>query len=177
MADQSSVVTGRVWKFGSHINTDLIFPNSAFRMAEAEQYKMVFKANRPGWVEQVQPGDLLIAGDDFGYGSGRPVGWLLRLCGIRGVVAESINGLCLRNCVNAGMPAMECKGVLDLFDEGDIGRFDYANGLIDNLTQNTSLKTKPMPPLFLEMVNAGSVLDMLIREGLIEAGPEYAANS
>ncbi len=82
----SLVREGRVWKFGDNINTDLIFPNRAFRMPIAEQYQLVFSANRPGWVDQVQKGDLIVGGEDFGMGSGRPVGRLLGECGIAGVV-------------------------------------------------------------------------------------------
>ena len=58
------VVEGRVWKFGDNINTDLIFPNTAFRLPESEQYKLTFSSNRPGWVDQVRPGDLLVGGEN-----------------------------------------------------------------------------------------------------------------
>ena len=162
---------GRVWKFGDNINTDLIFPNRAFRMPEEEQHKLVFSANRPGWVDQVQEGDLLVGGQNFGMGSGRPVGKLLAACRIRGLVAESINGLCLRNCIAFALPALECPGVTDLFNEGDVGRIDFVSGLVTNLTTGATRRGKGLPPLFLETIGAGGVLPMLIREGYIEATP------
>ena len=65
-------ITGRVWKFGDEINTDLIFPHSAFRASPDEQCRLCMSDNRPGWSEQVQPGDILIAGKNFGTGSSRP---------------------------------------------------------------------------------------------------------
>ena len=68
---------GRVWKFGDDVNTDLIFPNRAFREPLAAQHRFVFSANRPGWIDAVQPGDLIVAGQNFGMGSGRPVGRLV----------------------------------------------------------------------------------------------------
>lgn len=176
MSDNSGVVTGRVWKFGDNINTDLIFPNTAFHLEQAEQYKLVFSANRPGWVDQVRVGDLLIAGSNFGYGSGRPVGKVLAECGIRGVIAESINGLCLRSCVSGGMLAMGCRGILDLFEEGDMGRFNYRTGVIENLTQKTSITAAPMPQLLLDTVRAGGLLQMLIAEGFVERDPTYPGN-
>ena len=64
--------TGRVWKFGDEINTDLIFPHSAFRASPDEQCRLCMSDNRPGWSDQVRPGDILIAGKNFGTGSSRP---------------------------------------------------------------------------------------------------------
>jgi 3-isopropylmalate/(R)-2-methylmalate dehydratase small subunit len=58
--------TARVWKFPDNINTDLILPNRAFYLTPEEQVKFVFSANRPGWVDRVQPGDILIGGRNFG---------------------------------------------------------------------------------------------------------------
>ena len=165
----SQVLEGRVWKFGDNINSDLIYPNTAFRSPEAEQYKLTFSANRPGWVAEVKPGDLIVGGRDFGMGSGRPSGKVLRACGIAGVVAETLNGLCLRNCVVEALPAMQCLGVTDLFEEGDIGRFDFASGLVTNVTRNRSIQGTGMPQLLLDIVAAGGVLPMLVREGYVEA--------
>ena len=68
------ILTGRVWKFGDQINTDLIMPNSSFRLPEKERSRMAFSAIRPGWADMVRPGDLIIGGQNFGLGSGRPVG-------------------------------------------------------------------------------------------------------
>ena len=97
---------GRVWKFGENINTDLIFPQSAFRIPVAEQKRLVFSAIRPDWAAQVVPGDLIVGGRNFGTGSGRPVGKVLSECGIVGLAADSINGLCIRNCINYSFPAL-----------------------------------------------------------------------
>jgi 3-isopropylmalate/(R)-2-methylmalate dehydratase small subunit len=168
------VVEGRVWKFGDNINTDLIFPNTAFRLPESEQYKLTFSSNRPGWVDQVRPGDLLVGGENFGMGSGRPSGRMLQLCGIAGVVAETLNGLCLRNCVTAGLAATQCKGVTNLFEEGDIGRFDFSTGLITNVTRGVSLQGQALDQLLLDIIDGGGVLPMLVREGYIEPRPYVA---
>ncbi|MBM3571505.1 MAG: hypothetical protein FJX52_03955, partial [Alphaproteobacteria bacterium] len=78
---------GRVWKFGDDINTDLIMPASVFRLPRSEHHKLAFEAIRPGWVKAVRPGDLIIGGRNFGTGSSRPVGAVLRACGVAGIVA------------------------------------------------------------------------------------------
>ena len=164
----SLIREGRVWLFGDDINTDLLFPNTAFRTPLAEQHRLVFSANRPGWVDQVQRGDLVVAGENFGMGSGRPIGRVLLECGVGGVIAESVNGLCLRNCVTFGFPALGARGVRALFEEGDRARVDYSSGLIENLDRGRSMQVRPMPQLFVDLVAGGGAVPMLIKEGWIE---------
>jgi len=159
--------TGRVWTFGDQINTDLILPSAAFRMPKSEQHRLCFEAIRPGWVNEARAGDIIVGGENFGMGSGRPVGTVLRACGIAGLVAESINGLCLRNCVNFSLPGIDCPGVSRIFEDGDTARIDYVTGLVENLSRNRSLQGKPLAPLLAEIVLAGGVIPMLIREGFI----------
>ncbi len=109
-ADHEKLKAG-VWVFGDEINTDLIFPHSAFRVSPEEPVKLVFSDNRPGWSSLVQKGDILIAGANFGTGSSRPGAVLLRRLGLACMAADSINGLFYRNCVSYGFPALQCPGV------------------------------------------------------------------
>ena len=171
----SLVREGRVWVFGDDINTDLIFPSRAFRLPHQEQHREVFSANRPGWVDKVEDGDIIVAGDNFGMGSSRPVGQLLAACGVGGVVANSVNGLCLRNCVSFGMPALSAPGVTALFEEGERARIDFAAGLIENLDRGTSIEVEGLPKLVQGLVESGGTIPMLISEGWIEAEPRLAA--
>jgi len=178
MTEKTQLIkTGRVWKFGDQINTDLIMPNTSFRLSEAERAKMAFGAIRPGWADLVQPGDIIVGGQNFGLGSGRPVGAVLRKCGIVGLVAESINGLCLRNCVNFSLPGIDCPGVAAAFEEGDIAKIDYISGVVENLTRHTKLQGKPLEPLLAGIVTAGGVIAMLVREDYIESQPTNATTS
>ncbi len=166
---------GRVWIFGDDINTDLIFPNRAFRLPLEEQHRLVFSANRPGWVDEVERGDIVVAGKNFGMGSGRPVGKLLLECGISGVVAVSVNGLCLRNCVTFGLPALSVPEIAELFEEGERARVDFVAGRIENLDRGTTIETRGLPPLFQEIVENGGTIPMLVQEGWIEAEPRRVA--
>src|ERR1700754_2006968 len=90
----------RAWVFGDNLDTDLMLPGPYLWASPEERATVVFSANRPGWVEQVQRGDALVAGANFGIGSSRPAALSLRMCGIGFVVAESINGLFLRTAMN-----------------------------------------------------------------------------
>lgn len=168
MTDPVLTRRGRVWCFGDNINTDLIFPNRAFQLPDAEQHRLAFSANRPGWVDQVQAGELIVAGENFGTGSSRVVGRVLSRCGIAGLVAESLNGLCLRSCVTFSFPAIECPGVTGLIAEGDEAEVDFVSGRVTNLTSGRSLQGRGLPPLLLETILAGGVIAMLVREGYID---------
>ncbi len=176
MSDQL-VFSGRVWKFGDLINTDLIMPSKAFRLPKKEQHTLCFDAVRPNFVKEVKPGDIIVAGENFGMGSSRPIGEVMRGCGIAAVIAESINGLAMRTCVNSSLPAINCIGVSELFNDGDIARVDFLSGKIDNLTSGKSLQTHPMAPLLAEIVAAGGVIPMLLKDGYIHAEPFNASSS
>ncbi len=159
--------TARVWKFGDNINTDLILPILAFYLTPQEQTKFVFKANRPGWVELVQPGDIIVGGNNFGTGSSRPAARSLKNLGLGCMVANSINGLFFRNCVNFAFPAMECPGVFDGFNEGDVAEIDFDAATVKNTTQNKTLPGIALPPKLLELLKAGGIYPLLEKEGSI----------
>jgi len=157
----------RVWKFGDNINTDLILPIQAFYLPAAEQPKYVFSANRPGWVNEVKPGDIVVGGKNFGMGSSRPAARSLKNLGIACLVAPSINGLFFRNAVNFAFPAMECPGVHDAFEEGDVAEVDFETATVRNVTRNAKLEGRRMPPRLMELVKAGGIYPLLEKEGLI----------
>lgn len=160
---------GRVWTFGDDINTDLVIPNFAVLMTLEEQLEHCFSANRPGWVDEVQSGDVLVAGRNFGVGSARNIGAVFHALGITGVVAESFNGLGLRNCINAGLPSLPCPGVLDLFTEGDVAEVAWTTGEVRNVTTGATAVGDPIPPQLQTIVIAGGVEDVLRREGYLAA--------
>jgi 3-isopropylmalate/(R)-2-methylmalate dehydratase small subunit len=166
----ASTFTGKVWKFGDDINTDLVIPNFAVLMTLEEQLPHCFSANRPGWVDEMQPGDVLLAGRNFGVGSARPIGDVFRDLGISGVVADSFNGLGLRNCINAGLPSLPCPGILDAFDEGDIAEVDWTTGAVRNAATGTTLQGNPIPDALQQIIEAGGVEAVLRSEGYLAAG-------
>jgi 3-isopropylmalate/(R)-2-methylmalate dehydratase small subunit len=159
--------TARVWTFGDNINTDLILPNAAFYLTPEEQLKYIFRANRPGWVDLVRPGDILIAGRNFGMGSSRPAARNLKNLGIACVAAHSINGLFYRNSVNFALPAMECEGVDAAFDEGETACVDFEAGTVTNLASGRVLPGRTIPPPLLKIVDAGGIFALLEQEGAI----------
>ena len=159
--------TGKVWKFGPDINTDLILPGHMQMASPEDQARCVFEANRPGWVDEVAPGDIIIAAGNFGMGSSRPAARSLRNLGLACLVAESINGLFFRNAINWGFPALECPGVFDAFAEGDIAEVSLADFTVRNPASNAVLKCGEIPESLLATLNAGGIYPLLEQEGLI----------
>ena len=160
-------ITGRVWKFGDEINTDLIFPHSAFRASPDEQCRLCMSDNRPGWSEQVQPGDILIAGKNFGTGSSRPGAAVLKRLGLAGMAAESYNGLFYRNCIGYGFAALAVPGVIDLFEEGDSAEIDFVRGTVKNLRTGEVREGNKLSKEMTEIIAAGGIEGVLIAKGYI----------
>jgi 3-isopropylmalate/(R)-2-methylmalate dehydratase small subunit len=162
------IVAGSVWLFGDNINTDLMYPNVAFRATDQERRRLVFSANRPGWSERVKQGDVIVAGSNFGTGSGRPGSKYLRQLGIAGIVAESMNGLFFRNSINYAMPVMECRGIVQACQEGDPLKIDFRTGAVLNNRTGAELRGGALPPFLLDIVESGGLLPRLARQGLLE---------
>jgi len=164
------VIRGRVWKFGDDINTDLIFPHSAFNLSPEDQLKLVFSSNRPGWADLVQEGDIIVAGRNFGTGSSRPGALLLKRLGIAGMAADSINGLFFRSCVSYGFPAMECARVSEAFEEGDVAVIDLLEGTVLNERTRELLHGNPLTAAMAETLRAGGIEQLLRRQGYMREG-------
>lgn len=163
---------GTAWVFGDDINTDLILPGAAFLLPVEEQVKYCFSANRPGWVDEMQPGDIVVAGRNFGLGSARPIGNVFARLGVAGIVAASFNGLGLRNCVNYGVHVLPCPDAATVVTDGDRIAVDWQTGVVRNLSREGQVSGKAVPQALLDIAEAGGVVPVLQAEGLLEAAEE-----
>jgi 3-isopropylmalate/(R)-2-methylmalate dehydratase small subunit len=168
------VISGKVWRFGDNINTDLMLPGPLLFATEEEQKRAVFSANRPGWVDQVGKGDIIIGGLNYGTGSSRPAARSLRNLGIAALLAESINGLFFRNAVNFGLLALECPGVHAAFEEGQIAELSLEDFTVRNRDIGAALRARQVPAMLLDLMTQGGLYPHLERQGLIE--PRQASN-
>jgi 3-isopropylmalate/(R)-2-methylmalate dehydratase small subunit len=162
-------VSGRVWVFGDSLNTDAMYPAFAMKLDIAAAARHVFYEIRPGWTGQASAGDIVIAGQNFGVGSSRPVAQLFRELGIAALVAEEFNSLFFRNAINAGLPALTAAGVTARFSDGDHGTFDFATGQYRNQSTGASGQAPPLPPLLLEILASGGILPRLAEQGYLPA--------
>lgn len=142
-----TVRTGRAWKFGDRISTDLMVPghrvlaNPGITPEEAAKFCM--EANRPGWSEnEVAPGDILVAGINFGCGSSRNGSEPLKTLGIAVVLAESVSRIHLRNAVNTGLPTLVAPGIGAFVEEGQQLEVNIVSGEVKNLDAGTTLQAE-----------------------------------
>ncbi|MBB5164039.1 3-isopropylmalate dehydratase [Mycobacterium sp. AZCC_0083] len=161
--------SGKVWVFGNDLNTDAMYPAFAMKMEPPEAAKHVFYAIRPGWTDEVSPGDIVVAGRNFGVGSSRPVAALFNELEVAGLVAEEFNSLFFRNAVNAGLPAMTLPEATALFTDGDTGTFDLADGTWRNETTGKSGSVPRLPDLIRDIIAEGGVMPRLAATGYLPA--------
>ena len=163
----STIISGRVWKFGDNINTDLMLPGDVHAGTEEEQAKAVFAANRPGWINEMARGDIIVGGRNYGTGSSRPAARSLRNIGIACLIADSINSLFFRNSVNFGLVSLECPGVSEAFEELQIAEVSLTDFTVKNRSTGKVLQAVIVPPNMLAMMQGGGIYPVLEREGLI----------
>lgn len=166
----ANLIIGRVWKFGDNISTDLLMPSfgsmSSPNMDPREAAKFCMYSNRPGWADQVQPGDLIIAGRNFGCGSSRPGAKMLKALGIQLVIAESVARIFFRNSINLGLAVLSCPGIYDTFEEGETIQVNMETGEIRGLESGKKICGEALPsdspPA--QILRAGGLIAMLEKE-------------
>ena len=166
------MISGKVWKFGDLISTDLMLPGPASALSENEQMRWIFQANRPNWHSEVRPGDMIVAGKSFGVGSGRPAARSLRNIGVACVLAESITRLFFRNAVNFGLLALECPGVSAAFEEGQTAQVSVEDWTVRNSSTGAVLNITPIPEALISLMQSGGIFPLLEREGILGTRPD-----
>jgi 3-isopropylmalate dehydratase small subunit len=153
--DLNRTIRGRVWKFGDSIETDAINPYYRYRtMEELKLHTM--EAYRPEFPKEVKPGDILVAGRNFGCGSSRP-GLVLREVGIAAIIAESVARLFLRNSIARAIPIFMAPGITDIVKDGAMLEVDYPQGMVRNPATGASVSLRKFPPLIEQIFVAGGL--------------------
>ena len=164
--DLNRVIRGRVWKFGDSIETDAI--NPYYRYPDAEELKKhTMEAYRPEFPGEVKPGDILVAGRNFGCGSSRP-GLVLREGGIVAIIAESVSRLFLRNNIARAMPIFMAPGITGIVRDGETLEIDYPQGIVCNPATGTSVALRKFPPLIEQVFQCGGLPEFARQRYLAE---------
>jgi 3-isopropylmalate/(R)-2-methylmalate dehydratase small subunit len=158
----SWVFQGRCWKFGNNIPTDAMTPTHVMFKTPKEMAAFVLETVNPAFPGQVRPGDILVAGRNFGCSSGRALAAkALQATGIGAVVAEQFARTFYRNGHEIGLPLLEATGVHGLVNDGDQVRVDIKGATVENLTTGKRLQGSPPSEFLLRMLAAGGLIPLL----------------
>ena len=157
---------GRAWKFGDNISTDLIAPGRYYHLRSnlPELTKHVLEDARNEFAGGVRSGDFIVGGRNFGKGSSREhAAIIMKMAGVRAVLAKSFARIFFRNCINNGLPAIAID--TDRIEEGDELDIDLERGIVHDRTKNVEIAFPPMPPIVTQILGEGGLVEFVRRHG------------
>lgn len=160
LSTTKSRIQGRAWKFGKNIDTDAIIPARRCNTADPKELALYCMEDAdPQFVSKMKPGDLIVAGSNFGCGSSREVAPVaIKAAGVSAVVAASFARIFFRNAINIGLPIFESEQAAAAIQEGDEIYVDPSTGLIRNLTRAENYPTEPFPEFLQRIIDKGGLL-------------------
>ena len=150
---------GKVWKYGNNVNTDVIFPGKyTYALLEPEEMAQhALEDLDPEFADKVKPGDVIVAGRNFGCGSSREqAATCLKYAGVKAVVARSFARIFFRNAVNQGLPVIQSEEAVDSLETGDSISIDLKQGLIQ--TSKGLFHFAPLPEFVLGLLDEGGLI-------------------
>jgi 3-isopropylmalate/(R)-2-methylmalate dehydratase small subunit len=168
---------GRVWKFGSDVDTDAIIPARYLNLVDPKELaRHSMEEERPEFIQKVREGDILVAGKNFGCGSSREHAPLaLKTAGISCIIATSFARIFYRNGFNQGLPLLESSEAAEEIRDGDRVKVDLGTGEIENLTQGRKYLAKPIPPFMQSLIDDGGLIAHLRKKGAGKKNPKATA--
>jgi len=159
------IIKGKVHKFGDDINTDDIIAAKYLVSTDAQELgKRCMETIMPDFAQKVSPGDIIVAGRNFGCGSSREHAPLaIKGCGIAAVIASSFAAIFFRNAINIGLPFLESADV-DNINDGDMIEIDLGSGIIKNITQGKNYKTQAFPEFLQQIVECGGLINWVKKQ-------------
>jgi 3-isopropylmalate/(R)-2-methylmalate dehydratase small subunit len=152
---------GTAHVYGRDVDTDVIIPARYLNTSEpAELAKHCMEDIDASFVGKVKPGDVIVAGENFGCGSSRehaPIA--IKASGVSVVIAKSFARIFYRNAINTGLPILESPEAVDAISDGDIVSVDADAGVITNVTTGATFKAQPFPPFVKGIIEAGGLIE------------------
>ena len=151
---------GRVWKFGHNVDTDIIIPARYLNTSDPASLAVhCMEGEFPGFNNAISPGDIILAGENFGCGSSRehaPV--CIKAAGVSCVVASSFARIFFRNAINIGLPVFEAQDVWERTKQGDEFEINPVEGRIRNITMGSEFNATVLPDFIREVIDAGGLI-------------------
>ncbi len=157
---------GTVFKYPDNVDTDVIIPARYLNTSNAQELaKHCMEDIDDTFVSRVRPGDVMVAGWNFGCGSSREHAPLvIKTCGTGCVIAKSFARIFYRNAINIGLPILECEEAAEAIQAGNEVSVDFDTGIITDLTAGKTYQAEPFPEFIQNIIQKGGLLASL-REG------------
>jgi 3-isopropylmalate/(R)-2-methylmalate dehydratase small subunit len=150
-----------VFKFGDDINTDEIIPARYLNTSDPDELaRYCMEDADPEFIKKMKPGDVIVAGENFGCGSSRehaPIS--IKAAGVSCVIAKSFARIFYRNCINIGLPIFSCKEIVENLNDGDIVNVNVTKGQITRNQEKKIYKSELFPPFIKEMIKNGGLME------------------
>ena len=157
---------GRGHKYGNNVDTDVIIPARHLNTQDHKELAShCMEDIDKDFINKVQQGDIMVAGDNFGCGSSRehaPIA--IKAAGIDCVIANTFARIFYRNAINIGLPIMECPEASEKIEAGDEVEVDFDSGVIKNLTKGEEYKAHPFPESIQKIIKAGGLLNSIAED-------------
>ena len=154
---------GHVFKYPDNVDTDVIIPARYLNTSDAKELsRHCMEDIDAEYVNRVQPGDIMVAGWNFGCGSSREHAPLvIKTCGTGCVIAKSFARIFYRNAINIGMPILECEQAAEEIQPGEEVAIDFDTGIISNITTGKTYQAEPFPEFIQNIIKKGGLLASL----------------
>ena len=154
---------GFVHKYPDNVDTDVIIPARYLNTSDPKELAAhCMEDIDTEFVKKVRPGDIMVAGFNFGCGSSREHAPLvIKTCGVSCVIAKTFARIFYRNAINIGLPILECPAAAEAIQDGDEVSMDFDTGLITNHTRNESYQAEAFPPFIQEIISAGGLMNSI----------------
>ena len=154
---------GTVFKYGDNIDTDVIIPARYLNTQNPQELAAhCIEDIDKTFITRVQPGDIMVGGENFGCGSSREHAPLaIKTAGVSCVIAKSFARIFYRNAINIGLPILECPAASEAIANGDTVAVDFDTGLITDETTGQTFEAAPFPPFIQKIITAGGLLNSL----------------
>ena len=154
---------GTVFKYPDNVDTDVIIPARYLNTADAKELaKHCMEDIDTEFVNRVHPGDIMVAGWNFGCGSSREHAPLvIKTCGTGCVIAKSFARIFYRNAINIGLPILECEAAAEEIQAGDQVSVDFDTGVITDVSTGKTYRAEPFPAFIQNIIKKGGLLASL----------------
>lgn len=156
-------VHGKVHRFGDNIDTDVIIPARYLNSSDPEELKLhCMEDIDPEYIKKIVPGDIIVAGKNFGCGSSRehaPIA--IKASGASCVIAETFARIFYRNSINIGLPIIECPEASAAIQDGDELSIDFNTGMITDITSGKSYQGQSFPEFMQKLIDAGGLINYI----------------